>query len=78
MIVTAVLKKLATDDGLCSFKEDQVWVGKRYRVYLDSVVENQLMLHYDEAGVRIPHRKTIIYADNGCWLPLECLEILAD
>lgn len=73
-MVTAILVKRATEDGLVEF-EDHVPLGRRYRVDLDSIVRAAPMTH-DPDGKNISHRKDIIYTEDGGWLPLECLKLL--
>jgi hypothetical protein len=75
MIVRAVLKKLATDDGLIEFAT--AYVGKEYLVDLTTIHRGQTMVHYyDDCGAPpIVHQKDIIYTVDDEWLPCECLEL---
>lgn len=71
MTTTVELVKTATDDGLVEF-EDDVQIGRRYLVDLDS--QQVVMLQNDATGGY--HMKEIIYTVEGSWLPVECLKFV--
>lgn len=70
-LVKARLAKLATDDGLVEFK-DGVELGREYLIDLDSK-QRCWMRNFDR---NVRHEKELVYADNGRWLPFECLELI--
>lgn len=71
MIVTAVLKKTRSDDGIFQMHED-VRVGKRYRVILDS---RRIRRVSNPVLMRVVDREMIQDADTLEWLPVELLDI---
>lgn len=79
MIVTAIVEKLVTDDGLVALAHADV--GKTYAVILESVRFDQLLIHWhppaDGEGPCAPivHRKDLIWTEDGQWLPLALLRI---
>lgn len=66
------LTKTITDDGLIEF-EDDVPVGRRYLVDLDS---RQVVALQVDGAPGCFHMKEIIYTIDGAWLPVECLKFV--
>lgn len=69
--VPARLIALATADGMIEF-EDGVPLGRIYRVDLQT---RQPVTLYN-LDRRCSHRKEMVRAENGYWLPIECLKVL--
>lgn len=72
-IVTAKLVKQQTADGLMVFNDD-VTIGQLYRVDLDSIERGARFCHVSGRF----HVKDIVHTEDGEYLPMECLEILAN
>lgn len=70
-VVTAVLRKTQTNDGLVEM-EDDIQLGKEYRVDLNTI--RTLTLKTIDKGDR-HERKFIMEIDSGKWLPVELLFI---
>ena len=69
-LIKVKLVKLKTTDGLVEMNPG-VSTGKVYYVDLESLQERMMY----NVSRRIIHKKTIVYTEEGLWLPVELLDI---
>lgn len=71
-VKTAILNKMATDNGLMEFCEGSAFIGKAYSIDIDTT----RMMQFHNVDTGIDWEGEVVWDIKAqAWLPTECLTI---